>query len=126
VPHVEALWVPVVILIEITFSAGVVMGVSALLVHVRDLVQTIPVIVSLGMFLTPVIWPFSKLTAHQQLIYGLFNPVGPVIDNLRRTALLGLTPTWNVLAVAAVGAMLYFFGGYALFRRLEADLADIA
>jgi ABC-type polysaccharide/polyol phosphate export permease len=125
-PHVQGLWFPVFALIEVMFTAGIVLAASALLVHVRDLVQVIPVVTSLGMFATPVIWPFSRLSVHVQAIYSFFNPLGPVIDNLRRTILYGQSPTWGLLAIAFVGASLYLIAGYSIFKRLEADLADIA
>jgi len=125
-PHVQALWVPLFILIEVVFCAGVVLAASALLVHVRDLVQVLPVVVSLGLFATPVIWSFSRLPVRYQAVYGFFNPLGPIIDNVRRTTLLGLEPTWGLLGIASLGAVLYLVGGYAIFKRLEADIADIA
>jgi ABC-type polysaccharide/polyol phosphate export permease len=126
VPHVQILWLPVFALIEVVFAAGVVLATSALLVHVRDLVQVIPVVVSLGLFATPVIWPFSKLSPRLQVVYSFFNPLGPVINNIRRTFLFGQSPTWGLLAIAAAGGLVYLVGGFWIFRRLEAELADIA
>jgi ABC-2 type transport system permease protein/lipopolysaccharide transport system permease protein len=125
-PHVQTLWIPLFLLIEVVFTAGVVLAASALLVHVRDLVQVIPVVVSLGLFATPVIWPFSKLPLRFQVVYSFFNPIGPVIDNIRRTFLFGESPAWGLLAIATAGALVYLVVGFWTFRRLEADLADIA
>lgn len=125
-PHVEMLWAPLLIVIELVFCAGVLLAASALLVHVRDLVQVLPIVVQIGMFATPVIWPFSKVPADLRLLYAFFNPLGPVIDDVRRTMLLGQNPTWGLLAVAAAGAITYLVVGYTIFKRLEADLADIA
>jgi ABC-2 type transport system permease protein/lipopolysaccharide transport system permease protein len=108
------------------FAAGVVLGAAALLVHVRDLVQVLPVIVSLGLFATPVIWPFSRISHGFQALYSVFNPLGPIIDNIRRTVLFGQSPTWGLLGIATASALVYLVGGYAIFKRLEAELADIA
>jgi len=125
-PHIQTLWVPLFILIEVAFCAGVVLAASALLVHVRDLVQALPLVVSLGMFATPVIWPFTKIPADIQPVYSFFNPLGPIINNIRRTVLLGQGPTWGLLGIAAAGSLVYLIGGYAIFKHLETDLADIA
>jgi ABC-2 type transport system permease protein/lipopolysaccharide transport system permease protein len=125
-PHIESLWVPLFLVIELLFCAGVVLAASALLVHVRDLVQLLPVIVSLGLFATPVIWPFDKISPGFQALYSVFNPLGPVIDNIRRTVLHGQAPTWGLLGIATASALAYLVGGYAIFKRLEAELADIA
>lgn len=125
-PHVQVLWAPVFVAIELMFCAGVVMAASALLVHVRDLTQVLPIVMQLGMFATPVIWPFSKIPAAWQPVYGFVNPLGPIIDDIRRTMLLGLEPQFGLLAVAALGAFLWLVVGYVIFKRLEAELADIA
>jgi ABC-2 type transport system permease protein/lipopolysaccharide transport system permease protein len=125
-PHVEALWIPLFLLIELMFTAGVALGACAALVHLRDLVQLTGLVVSLGMFASPVIWPFSKIPVAFQGIYSFFNPVGPVIDNIRRTFLYGQSPDWRLLAIATAGALTYLILGFWIFRRLEADVADIA
>lgn len=125
-PHVQIYWIPLFLLIEVVFTAGVALAASALLVHVRDLVQVIGVVISLGLFASPVIWPFSKLPKHLQIPYSFVNPVGPVIDNIRRTFLFGQSPSWGLLGIAALGALTYLCVGFWTFRRLEADLADIA
>jgi ABC-type polysaccharide/polyol phosphate export permease len=125
-PHIQGLWLPLFIVIEIAFTAGVALGCSVLLVHVRDLVQALPIVLQLGMFATPVIWPFSALSPTFQIIYSIFNPLGPVIDNIRRTLLLGQEPSWGLVAIAAVSASIYLVGGYTLFKRLEGEIADIA
>ena len=61
-----------------------------------------------------------------QIVYGFFNPLGPIIDNARRTLLLGLSPEWSLVGMAALGAVLYLLIGYRIFKRLEVNFADIA
>jgi ABC-type polysaccharide/polyol phosphate export permease len=60
------------------------------------------------------------------MVYGFFNPLGPVIDNARRTLLLGQSPNWPLVGVAALGSVLYLGFGYRIFKRLEVHFADIA
>ncbi len=156
-PRLTTLWVPLFMIVEIVFAAGVALFISSVVIQMRDLVQVLPIITSLGLFLTPVIWPFSKIptsyhiaggrhvhavvvnghvvhaahyvggiTINLQMVYSFFNPLGPVIDNARRTMLLGLSPDWSVMAVGALGAILYLVFGYRTFKRLEVNFADIA
>lgn len=155
-PALSTLWIPVFMLIEVAFAAGITLAVSSVIIQMRDLVQVLPLIISLGLFATPVIWPFSKIpttfhiaggqhvhkaivdghvvaghwvggvTVNPQLIYGFLNPLGPVIDNARRTMLLGLSPDWELIGVAALGAFLYLVVGYRIFKRFEVSFADIA
>ncbi len=155
-PKLATVWVPLFMVIEVVFAAGITLAVSSIIIQMRDLVQVIPLIISLGLFATPVIWPYSKIPtdfhlaggehvkrmhvnghkvpAHWvggihinlQLVYGFFNPLGPVIDNARRTLLLGQPPAWGLVGVAALGSILYLAFGYRIFKRLEVNFADIA
>jgi len=135
VPKAGVVWVPLFIVIEVLFTTGLTLMMSALVVYLRDLLQVTSIILQLGLFATPIIWPLSKLAKvsfgpfhHVDLrpYYSVFNPLGPVIDNIRRTALQGLSPDWPLLAVATISASLYFVIGYRLFKRLEVNFADIS
>ncbi len=135
------MWVPLFMLIEVLFAAGITLGVAGLIIVMRDLNQVLPIIMSLGIFVTPVIWPFSYIPTHYyisgshlhggiwvnlQAVYGFFNPLGPVISSVRETMLLGHNPSWWPLIAAAVGAFCYAVLGYRIFKRLEVNFADIA
>lgn len=125
-PAVATLWAPLFMLIEVAFAAGVTLAVSGLIIQMRDLVQVLPVLISLGLFVEPVIWPFYRIPKAIQPIYSFLNPVGPVIDNVRRTMLHGWAPNWGLVGIAALGALTYLIVGYKLFKRLEVQFADIA
>ena len=145
-PAIATLWVPLFMLIEVAFCAGLTLAVAGLIIQMRDLVQVLPIILSLGIFMTPVIWPFSKIPAHYyvtggqliaghrvggfyvnlQVVYGFFNPLGPVISGVRETMLLGHNPTWAPLIAAGVGTICYLFFGFRIFKRFEVNFADIA
>ncbi len=125
-PKIEVLWSPLFMIIELAFALGVALGLSSIVVHVRDVNQVVPLITQLGLFATPVIWPFSRISPKIQPYYSFFNPVGPIIDNVRRTMLLGLSPDWKLIGLAGAGSLVYLVGGYKLFKRLEGDFADIS
>jgi ABC-2 type transport system permease protein/lipopolysaccharide transport system permease protein len=125
-PAITTLWAPLFMLIEVLFAAGVTLAVAGIIIQMRDLAQVLPIILSLGLFIEPVIWPLSKLPSWFLPIYSFLNPLGPVIDNVRRTMLLGLEPDWNLIGLAALGAILYVLVGYRIFKRLEVSFADIA
>jgi ABC-type polysaccharide/polyol phosphate export permease len=126
VPRPTSAWVPLLIVIELLFTIGVTVSVSALIIQMRDLAQVLPIIIQLGLFATPVIWQFKRVPAHWQLVYGFVSPLGPVIDDARRTMLLGLNPAWGPLLAAMAGTTFYLVLGYRLFKRLEVNFADIA
>jgi ABC-type polysaccharide/polyol phosphate export permease len=145
-PKVATVWVPLLMVIEVMFAAGLTMAVSSLIIQMRDLGQVLPIIISLGIFMTPVIWPFSYIPTHYHLfggtwvhghwvggfyinlqaVYGFVNPLGPVIANVRNTMLLGQNPSWIPLFCAIAGAFTYLLVGYRIFKRFEVNFADIA
>lgn len=125
-PRATSVWVPFLVLVELAFTVGVTVGVSALIIQMRDLAQVLPIVIQLGLFATPVIWQFKRVPARFQVVYGFFSPLGPVIDDLRRTMLLGLNPAPAPLIAAIAGALFYLIGGYTVFRHLEVNFADIA
>ncbi len=130
-PAITTLWAPLFMVIEVAFAAGLTLAISSLIIQMRDLVQVLPVLLSLGLFVNPVIWPLSALSKptvpHFVLpLYCLLNPLGPVIDNVRRTMLLGLEPDWSLIGLATIGTVLYLGIGYRIFKRLEVNFADIA
>ncbi len=135
-PKLTTIWVPLFLVIEILFAAGLTLAVASTIIQLRDLQQVLPIIISLGIFVTPVIWPFSfipthyhlwgSITVNLQAVYGFFNPLGPVIAGVRDTMLLGHSPSWVPLAAAAVGACCYIVFGYRIFKRFEVNFADIA
>jgi ABC-2 type transport system permease protein/lipopolysaccharide transport system permease protein len=154
-PKLTTVWVPMLMVIEIVFAAGVCLAISSIIVQMRDLMQVLPLITSLGLFATPVIWPFSKIPTNYhvagghkvavigrhghvvhhvvggfninlQMVYGFFNPLGPIIDQARDTMLLGLAPNFALVGIAALGASVYLVLGYRIFKRLEEHFADIA
>ncbi len=135
-PRLATLWVPLFMLIEVLFAAGITLAVSSLIIQMRDLQQVLPIIVSLGIFMTPVIWPFSyvptayhlfgDVTVNLQAVYGFFNPLGPVINSVRQTMLLGMNPSWWPLTTAFIGSLCYITLGYKIFKRYEVNFADIA
>ena len=59
-------------------------------------------------------------------MYGFFSPLGPVIDDARRTMLLGQNPVPGPLLAAIAGTACYLAVGYRLFKRFEVNFADIA
>jgi ABC-type polysaccharide/polyol phosphate export permease len=125
-PRPTSVWVPLLVLILLGFTVGLTVGVSALIIQMRDLAQVLPIIIMLGLFATPVIWRFDRIPPKLRIVYGFFSPLGPVIDDLRRTMLLGQNPAWGPLLAAIVGTAFYLIVGYRIFKRLEVNFADIA
>ena len=125
-PKPTTLWVPVLLAVQVAFTFGVTLVLSAVLVFLRDLRHVLPIILQLGLFATPVAYGMDVVTKSLQVPYSILNPLAPVIDGYRRTILLGLAPDWHLLGPAAVAAALWMAVGYVVFKRLEPGFADYA
>lgn len=125
-PHGEAVWFPLLFLVQIAVTAGVVLFISGLLVYLRDLRHALPIMLQLGLFATPVAYGIQEIPESARLAYAALNPLAPVIDGYRRTLLYGQAPDWELLGVAMASATVLLTSGYWLFKRLEVNIADVA
>ena len=125
-PAVETLWVPLLVAVMSAFALGVALFSASTLIYLRDLRYVIPMVVQIGMFASPVAYGISVIPAGFRPVYALIDPMGPVIEDFRRTVLHGLNPDWGLLGLAALASVAWLVGGYALFKRLETGFADLA
>ena len=125
-PAATVVWVPVALVVLLAYALGVGLIFAAATVYMRDLRQVLPLLLQFGLFATPVIWPLSKLAPRTREIYVALNPVGAVIDTLRRTMLYGQAPDPAILGIGAASSALVLIFGYALFKRLETGFADVS
>jgi ABC-2 type transport system permease protein/lipopolysaccharide transport system permease protein len=126
VPTRTSIWVPVLLVVQILWTAGVVTAVSATLVYWRDLRQALPALLQLGLFATPVAYGIDAIPEWLLRPYTVLNPLVGIIDGYRRTMLYGQPPRADLLLLSTLGAVLAAVGGYTLFKRLEGGFADVA
>jgi ABC-2 type transport system permease protein/lipopolysaccharide transport system permease protein len=124
-PTATAVWLPVILLVELAFVLGVAMAFSTAIIYVRDLSQILAGILQAGLFVTPVAYGIDQVPHQWRFAYCAVNPMAAVIDSCRRVVLWGRPPNWHLLAPATVTSLLVLVGGYVLFRRLEGGIADV-
>jgi lipopolysaccharide transport system permease protein len=122
-PAAAILVVPLLIVFVAITALAVSLWLSALNVRYRDVRYTLPFVVSVWLFASPVAYPSSLVPESWRLIYGL-NPMVGVVDGFR-WALLGdaEAPGMSLLVSVATVALL-FTGGLIYFRRMERSFAD--
>jgi ABC-type polysaccharide/polyol phosphate export permease len=125
-PAITSLWVPLLIVVLVAFTLGVTFFAAAVLVYLRDVRYVVPLAVQLGLFVTPVAYSLSVIPVNLQPLYAAVNPLGPIIQDFRRTVLYGLSPQWSLFGIAAAASLAWLLFGYAVFKRLETGFADIA
>lgn len=127
-PHVQLVYAPLLLLVGLAFTTAVTLAVSSVLVYLRDLRHALPLLLQVALYATPVAYGLDTLAKSRTfvLVYSGLNPLAPVIDGLRRTALHGQAPDWTPLGVGAGSSMVFLAVAYLLFKRLESGMADIA
>lgn len=120
----QLLWVPWLLGIEIVFLIGIGLIASAMNVFYRDVKYIVPLLVQLGMFVTPVIYSASMVPEPWRPWYML-NPMAVVVDGVRGAVLHGRAPDLTHLLVATVTVGCLAILAYAYFKRVEVKFADL-
>ena len=123
VPSINTIFLPLFILLAIATSMGVGLWLSALNVQYRDFQYTLPFIIQLWMYASPVVYPASLLPESIRFLYGL-NPMAGVIEGFR-WALLGTAMPSAMMLVSVGVVLILLVSGAFYFRKMEQYYADI-
>ncbi len=102
----SVMWLPLLIVPQVLFTAGVCWYLAALGVFARDLGQVIGFLLTLWFFLTPICYPEASLP-HAALPLLAKNPMFVLVRAYRALFLEGQAPLWR-LALETVDCL----GGY--------------
>lgn len=128
-----ALFLPVVIAVQIIFTTGLAFFLSALNVFYRDVQQIMEVVILAWFFLTPVFWDVSVLPASevvlgvnvpvQRLTY-ILNPMASIVATYRDILYYGRSIGADFFLRTAVTSVLVLLIGFAVFHRLSGRFAE--
>ena len=123
-PTVNALWLPLLLLLAFFTSLGVGLWASAMNVQFRDVRHTVPFLVQIWLFATPIAYPSSLLEEPWRTLYAI-NPMVGVVEGFR-WALLGTdTAPGAMIIVSSLIAVAILVSGAFYFRRMEKTFADV-
>ena len=127
-PHITGVLIlPLLLVIAVLASLGLGMFFASLNIKYRDVRHALPFVISILMYVTPVIYPVSMLDGHPGIrtLMLWLNPISGVISNAR-AGVLGTAPVdWSVMGISTLVAVLYFVFGLYYFRATERYFADI-
>lgn len=137
VPTAHALWVPLIILYTVLAALTIGFFGAAVNVYYRDMGQALPVLLSLLMYASPVIYPLQlvkdKLLVQQaagewsNALYTLYtlNPLAGIIDAFQSVVLRGSAPDLTAMLPGAIAVAVLLPLSYAFFKRAESYFADV-
>jgi ABC-type polysaccharide/polyol phosphate export permease len=112
-----------VVLLLIWTSALAVLA-AAVAVFVRDVNHLVQLLLRIGFFATPIMYPVSVLPEQWRWTASV-NPVAVSIEALRDTLLRGEWPDWPLLAVQALVGGALLVCGVLYTRSVESRMADV-
>ena len=123
-PTLGILALPLFLLLALLTALAVGLWLSALNVRYRDVGHTIPFLVQLWMFASPVAYPVSLIPQKWRLLYSL-NPMAGVIEGFRWALLGKESPDFTAMITSAVIVVALLIPGIVYFKYTERTFADV-
>lgn len=136
-PSVYILWVPLIILYTVLAALTIAFVGAAVNVYYRDVGQALPVLLSLLMYASPVIYPLQlvkdKLLVQKaagdwsEWLYTLYtlNPLAGIIDAFQSAVLRSEAPDLSAMLPGAMLVAILLPLSYLYFKRAESYFADV-
>lgn len=119
-----ALQLPVLVFPYLLFVLGATWWLAALGVYLRDIAQTINILITALMFLSPIFFPLHALSPRWQKVAQL-NPLTFPIEQTRNVLFWGESLNWAHWAPYLGIAALFCWSGFFCFQRIRRGFADV-
>ncbi len=122
--HWTIVLAPIVILPLILMTIGFSWFLASLGVFLRDVTQTIGLLVTVLMFTSPIFYPVSALPAKiQKFIY--MNPLTMIIEQMRDVVIWGKVPSLFSWCITMFIGLLIAWLGFVWFQKTRKGFADV-
>lgn len=109
---------PINFLLLFLFSLGLALSLSVATVYFRDLPNIIGVLLQMGYYLTPIIYPISMVPEKYRWIFNL-NPMTGFVEIFRMPIHEGILASMDSYLLVALLAIVSFVFGVFIFRRYD-------
>jgi len=124
----DLVWFPVVVLVQLIFSIGLALIVSALTVHFRDIRDLLANILTFWFFVTPIIYFYGSTRFEPYRQYFKWNPFFHIAVSYQEVLFFhGPFVEGHLRSLLYMGAasIALFLAGYWLFDRLRDSFAEV-
>lgn len=122
--HWTIIFVPLIILPLLLTILGISWFLASFGVFVRDVTQTVGLLVSVLMFMSPIFYPVSALPEkYHSIIY--MNPLTFIIEQMRDVIIWGKLPSWSGLCLMMLFGLLVAWMGLVWFQKTRKGFADV-
>jgi lipopolysaccharide transport system permease protein len=124
IPPIQVLLVPVLVPLVLSVALGLGLWLAAIHVKYRDIGNIVSFAVLVGLFITPIVYPFSNIPESYQVLYGL-NPMVGVLELMRWMTLPDSEFPLLLMLVSLVESALLIASGVLYYGRAERSFADV-
>jgi lipopolysaccharide transport system permease protein len=117
-------FLPLVLLPFIVLTLGIAWGLASFGVFLRDVAQTIGLMMTALLFASPVFYPITALPEFIRP-WLMFNPLTFVIEQARAVLIFGKLPDWTGLAIYSLLSVLTAWIGFAWFQKTRKGFANV-
>ncbi|MBI2213515.1 MAG: ABC transporter permease [Acidobacteria bacterium] len=122
--HPVIVFVPILMILQALFVAGIALAVSSASVLFRDLRDLVQNLLQLGFFLTPIIYSLDKIPSQLMRTALRLNPMTPFVVGFQDIFVFGRPPTLVDAVLMAFWAIASLATGFVVFDRLRDTLAE--
>jgi len=124
-PNAAALpWFVIVVLVQLIFTLGLALALSALTVHFRDIRDLLANVITLWFFATPIIYPYFMPSVGRFLWLFRLNPFYHLAVSYQEILFFDHFGHGRSLLLLGALSVLIFLAGYWLFDRLRDSFAE--
>lgn len=116
---------PLIWLPQLLLTAGLGYLTAGLTVFLRDIPQTLAVILNLWFYLTPIVYPIDVVPISVRDLVFWLNPMATITQIYRDLILVGEVNHGGEWATLTVLSLLVFYGGFWIYQRLRSGFADV-
>ena len=121
--NINILWIIPIFLIQQTFTLGLSLFFAAANLLYRDIQYLLSLILTLWLYLTPVIYPADIVPTKFRFFFQL-NPMSVIVNAYRQTILGGGSPNLSSLFIATIVSLIVLILGLSYFKSREKIFAD--
>ena len=123
-PTANLLAVPALLMLTAALALAIGLWLGPINVRYRDVMHTLPFVLQIWMYATPIVYPLSMVPERFKLLYSL-NPAVGLVEGFRWAVLGKGTLDTLSLTISAVVTVVLLVGGLLWFRREERQFADV-
>jgi lipopolysaccharide transport system permease protein len=122
--HWTVIFIPLILLPLVIITLGLSWMLASIGVFLRDIGQSIGLITTMLMFLSPVFYPVTAVPERFRP-FIMANPLTFIIEQAREVLIWGHLPDWWGVGVYTIAVTIFAWAGYAWFQKTRKGFADV-